>query len=82
MSQVTVCQLLKLGEKGKIGTAKEVSPQHRLVEVSCRVADGEYVLGAELIGTRYPAQTVHGAFLPIWIYQKRQKFCASVAALP
>ena len=64
MLQVTVCQLLKLGEKGKTGTAIEISPQHRLVEVSFRVADGEYVLGAEVIGMQPSAPTVHTASLP------------------
>jgi len=48
--QVSVCRLLKVAEKGKPETGSEISPQHRLVEVTCRVADGEYGLGAEVIG--------------------------------
>lgn len=48
--QVSVCQLLKLTVKWKPDSASEISPQHRLVEVVCRVADGEFSRGAKVIG--------------------------------
>lgn len=48
--QVTVVNLLRILDRGDLESAVAVSPDHRLVEVTCRVQGGSYMAGVEAIG--------------------------------
>ena len=52
--QVAVVQLQKLADPGDIASAMDVSPGHRLIEVTCCVPGGSHLAGVEAIGMLMP----------------------------